>query len=148
MGIGTMIIMESGSRWPTWLGRDGSSIAAIELVSQRPGETSRLFAQRAVHRLLELDAAPLMSILVCNPDSGAERMTWRDALLRALVSRAKTAGCGQVVLAADGDYGQRCELLRLAARLNEEVEDDDGVAVRFRAQAREAGPFREIRQVA
>jgi hypothetical protein len=150
MGVATMIIMETGSCWPVWLDREGapSPSSSIERISQRPGENSRQFAQRAVHRLLELDQAPLTSILVCNAEASGERMTWRGVLLRALVRRAQNDGRGHVVLAADGDYGQRCELLRLAARLNEEVQEDDGVAVRFRALAREASPSRQIRQVA
>ena len=148
MGIGMMVIMESGSRWPAWLDRKGPTPTSIELVTQQTTESLAQFARRAVQRLLELDEAPSTGVLVCNGQSGGERMALRGTLLKALVGRARSAGQGQVVLAADGDYAQRRDLLGLAARLNEEIEDDMGVAVRFRALAREPRESWRIRRVA
>ena len=147
MGIGTMVIMESGSRWPAWLDQWGPSATSLELVSQRPGEAARQFAERAANRLLELGEAPLTSVLVCNAHAGTERMALRTALLHGLVGQAQAAGRGHVVIAADGDYAQRCDLVRLAARLNDEIENEIGVAVRFRAMARDrrdSVPFRHV----
>jgi hypothetical protein len=148
MGIGMMVIMESGSRWPAWLDRKGPTPNAIELVSQQPGESLGHFARRSVERLIEREEAPSTGILVCNGQSGGERMSLRATLLRALVGRARRDGRGQVLLAADGDYAQRRDLLALAARLNEEIEDDAGVVVRYRALAREPREAWRDRQVA
>jgi hypothetical protein len=148
MGFGMMVIMESGSQWPAWLDRKGPTPTSIELVTQQTTESLAQFARRAVQRLLELDEAPSTGVLVCNGQSGGERMALRGTLLRALVGRASSAGQGQVVLAADGDYAQRRDLLGLAARLNEEIEDDMGVVVRFRALAREPRESWRVRRVA
>ncbi|MFC1642377.1 hypothetical protein ACFL5O_06785 [Myxococcota bacterium] len=148
MGNRTMVIMESGSQWPAWLDRKGPSPSSIELIAQKPRETHPQFGRRAAQRLLELDEAPMTAVLVCNAHSGLERMPMRATLARALVGRAQQSGRGHVVLVADGDYTDRRHLMRLAARLNEEIEEHAAVAVRFRAVAREHRELSLSRRVA
>jgi hypothetical protein len=141
-----LVILENGSQWPGWL--DGQDLDSIDLVTQRPGETSAQLARRVVERLSDTTTRPSTATLVCSALGGTERNRARSALLRGLLGSAVGAGAGHVVLVADGSQPQRRELACLAAALDREIRDEPTVSLRFRALSRRQAAEPRQRRVA
>jgi hypothetical protein len=137
MGKETMLVMEAGSLWPSFVDRDEDATDVIVIV-EHTGERPLAFAHRVFERVAALDAAPAAALLVCAEDSSPERLRVRETLLRALLARAEDTGTGVVVLVAGGTFPQQRALADLATRLAGELDDAAGVTLRFRAVSRPA----------
>lgn len=130
----SMVLMESGSRWPQWVDRQASG--QVAMVVEHSGEPIHEFSRRIAERLTHAGNVPLTVTLVCNAQGGVERNRFREVVLRSVLCRLLDAGRGHVVLVADGDFSQRRILAELASRMCGEIGDTAAVFLRFRAQAR------------
>ncbi len=138
MGATTVVILESGSRWPTWLGEDPAATKDVAVIAQRAGESLKSFKRRATRRIrsFETNAAPLTGVLVCSGGVSTEAFALRHAVMQKLLGMMQAAQRGHVVLVADGDYAQQRRLAWLAAGLNEQLDDTSMVSLRFRTMPR------------
>ena len=138
MGATTVVILESGSRWPTWLGEDPAATRDVAVVAQRAGESLKSFKRRATRRVrsFETSAAPLTGVLVCSMGVSTEAFAFRHAVMQKLLGMMQAAQRGHVVLVADGDYAQQRRLAWLAAGLNEQLDETSMVSLRFRTMPR------------
>ena len=130
-----LVILENGSRWPSWL--DQQPADSVDLLTQRAGETLAQLTRRVVEFVAATDRPWSTATLVCSGHDAPESNALRRRLLRALLGRAADVGSGHVVLAADGSPEQRRRLARLAADLDRDIRDLAGVALRFRALSRQ-----------
>ena len=138
MGATTVVILESGSRWPAWLGEDPADTKDLAVVAQRAGESLKSFKRRAARRIrsFEASAAPLTGVLVCSGGVSTEAFAFRHAIMQKLLGLMQAAQRGHVVLVADGDYAQQRRLAWLAAGLNEQLDETSMVSLRFRTMPR------------
>jgi hypothetical protein len=138
MGATTVVILESGSRWPTWLGEDPAATRDVAVIAQRAGETLKSFKRRATRRIRSFDSktAPLTGVLVCSGGVSTEAFAFRHAIMQKLMGMMQAAQRGHVVLVADGDYAQQRRLAWLAAGLNEQLDESSLVSLRFRTMPR------------
>jgi hypothetical protein len=138
MALETLVILESGGRWPEWLDEDDPSLLCL-LPEGR--ESTSEFHGRAERFLREL-STPAASAVVVSGEGGDEMATeTRRCLLVALVDHLELDGGGKLVLIADGDYVTRRSLTALALELSEFLEETDSpVSCRLRAQPRSAPP--------
>jgi len=136
MHADSMVILESGSRWPSWLGEAAEAARHTSVVAQKPGETPAAFRRRAGRRIRAL-RHPLTATLVCGPESCAARSTLRRTLAQALIDTMTELGRGHVVLVADGGHGTQRQVVDLARDLSQQLDPRAMVSVRFRALPRE-----------
>jgi hypothetical protein len=138
MTVDSLVVLESRSRWPTWLGEAAEAAGHTAVVAQRQTETLAAFKRRATRRMRSLQgrATPQTALLVCNCEAHAERFESRRSLLQTLLCMMQRADQGHVVLVADGNYALRRRLASLASELNNKLAPDSFVAVRFRALPR------------
>lgn len=134
MELRTLVVRERGSRWPGWV--DRRARGSVRVMMPLSHESTSEFVRRVARQVSALETVPPTLALVCNRETGPVLQTARANLLRALVDAARKAGSGSVVVVADGSYGLRRTLAALASRLNEEIEDETPVSVRFRAASR------------
>ena len=132
----SMVIMESESRWPTWLGDPADASRHMAMVMQRPYESLSAFKRRAAARIdrVQGNIPPLTATLVCNRRSGKDSLASRRTLLANLLTMMQNAGSGHVVLVGDGDHTTQRKLMRIVGELNAGTADDSGVSLRFRAR--------------
>ena len=132
----SMVIMESESRWPTWLGDHADPSRHTAMVMQRPYESLACFKRRAAARIewVQANAPPLTATLVCNRRSGRDSLASRRALLTNLLAMMRSVGSGHGVLVGDGEHTLQRKLMRLVGELNAGSSDDSTVSLRFRAR--------------
>jgi hypothetical protein len=138
MALETLVILESGGRWPEWLDEDDPTLLCL---CQEGRESTSEFHGRAERFLREL-STPAASAVVVSGEGGDEMATeTRRCLLVALVDHLELDGGGKLVLIADGDYVTRRSLTALALELSEFLEETDSpVSCRLRAQPRSSPP--------
>ena len=133
----TLVILEAGAAWPSWLGEEVTEVVTEAVF----GADALTLALDRIRRR----GAELASVVgVCGPDSGTGRRLDRDLLLRAVAAAVDfSIPEGRLVVVSDGDYGARQELARLVLELSDALESSAStVSVRFRAQPRSSAPPR------
>jgi hypothetical protein len=133
----SIVVMECGSRWPSWVDRQAGSESNVAVVSQQPDESQDNFTARALAIATSnaVVTRPARAVLVCSADAGTHPA--RHQLLLGLVRTMADSGGGQVVLVADGSSLERLELATVASELNAQLDAEDvPVTVTFRAAPR------------
>jgi hypothetical protein len=134
MGANSIVILESASRWPAWMGDDPPATNDVAVVAQRQGESLTAFKRRATQQIRSLQATrpPLTAVLVCGAGRSTESFAFRHFVLQQLLAMMQRAGRGHLVLVADADHAQQRRLAWLAAGLSEQLDEDSMVSLRFR----------------
>jgi hypothetical protein len=124
----SMVVQETGARWPAWLGELADAARHVAVITQRPAESLAAFEQRAAERVATQASRrpPLTATLVCNRRQGKDALAVRRSLLVSLLGMMQAAGSGHVVLAGDDDE-------RLANLAREFEATSWSASVRFRA---------------
>ncbi len=141
----SVVVLETGSSWPPWLGEYQKHAPNSVVVAQSAEESGSQFAQRIARRVDEIaagDAAIHAALLVCNgaldEPSVVARRQMCACLLRVMVQKRQ----GELVLAADARAGDdfRHELFALAGTLCDELRGSEvSVRVRFGSGRPETG---------
>jgi hypothetical protein len=132
MRADSMVILEAGGRWPSWLGEPADAATHTSVVAQQPGETLGAFKRRANRRIRSLER-PLTATLVCGPKTGIGQQALRRSLAEALIQTMNGFGRGHVVLVADGGHMTRRQVVSLATELSHRLDPQSMVSLRFRA---------------
>ncbi len=138
-----LVVLERGSRWPTWLERPDEESAETWLVAQQADESCREFEARGFDLVAASDvvAEPDHAVLVCNGEHGYDDLAMRENLLRAMIGRVETSRNGQISLVVDGSSRTRQLGAEMALSLNQELEETSSlVRLRFRAQPQTIAP--------
>jgi hypothetical protein len=135
----TLILMESGAVWPTWL--DASSERA-ETLWQAENETSLDFFDAILERIRAGSDALKMVVLVCGQAGSASQSAARAAFLGGIASALEFhTGCGEMVVVSDGDYGARAALASQVLQVSTDLEQaGSDTRIRLRAQPRSTRP--------
>jgi hypothetical protein len=133
----SVVVLESGSTWPPWLGEYQKHAPNSVVVAQSVEESGPDFARRIARRVDEIgagDAAIHAALLVSNglldDASVSARKQMCDSLLRVMIKKRQ----GELVLAAAAHAGDelRHELFALAGALCDDLRGTPvSVRVRF-----------------
>jgi hypothetical protein len=136
-GLLSVVVLESGSAWPPWLGEYQKHAPSSIVIAQSAGESGCEFTKRIARRMTEIaagDAAIHAALLVSNgaldEASVSARKRICESLLRVMVQKRR----GELVLAAALHAGDelRHELFALAGTLCDELRGPEvSVRVRF-----------------
>lgn len=127
----TIVVMEAGGRFPSWVDEQNGPESNVWIVAQSASESAAAFAERAVIQLLTSTARTVL--YVCHAASGVDA-TLRAGFAQKLVDCMQTLGNANVVLVADGGYAFRNELAALSEQLIGEIDERNvQVTLRFRA---------------
>jgi hypothetical protein len=153
-GLLSVVVLESGSAWPPWLGEYQKQAPNSIVIAQSGGESGLEFAQRIARRMDEIaarDAAIHVALLVSNgaldEPSVSARKRICESLLRVMVQKRR----GELVLAAALHAGDelRHELFALAGTLCDELRGPEvSVRVRFGSGRPEPGVSGVMKSVA
>ena len=135
MQIGSIVVMESGADWPTWVDEEAGVMSSVVVLSRQRGETAETFTTRARSRLQALaeHRSPRRGVLVCGALQGGEAPSSRERLLRALCEVVCSAGGDEVVL-----IGEDARLIRRLTGYVRELDqraDADGRRFSLRLRA-------------
>ncbi|HEY1697229.1 MAG TPA: hypothetical protein VGG39_33945 [Polyangiaceae bacterium] len=137
----SLVVMEKGSAWP-------GHVAAMQDVIAFSHDDGGLL-QRTQEKLATLRSnrhSVRLAVLACNEDFGANALTRRARVARALLAAVSQASLGRLVLSASSVASPtlRAELLTLAGELTGELGRATAtISLRFTEQARPAaGPHR------
>jgi hypothetical protein len=138
MALETLVIVETGGRWPEWLREEDPGLLCL---FQEGRESVSEFHARAERFLRELSTSADSAVLVSGEGGDELASETRRCLLVALVDHLELEGGGKLVLIADGDYVTRRSLTALALELSAFLEETDSpVSCRLRAQPRSVPP--------
>jgi hypothetical protein len=138
MALETLVIVETGGRWPEWLDSEDAELLCL---FQEPRESVSELHGRAERFLRELSLPARSAVLVSGEGGDELASETRRCLLVALVDHLELGGGGKLVLIADGDYVTRRSLTALAFELSAFLEETDSpVSCRLRAQPRTLPP--------
>lgn len=103
METDSIVVMESGADWPSWVDQEAGAVSNVVILARQPRESVRAFGARTERRLDGLTelAAPRRGVLVCGTDQDGDSRACRVSILRALASVIRHAGGGEVVLIGD-----------------------------------------------
>lgn len=144
----TLLILELGAPWPTWVSghRSRADQAAVEVQAQ--GESAEEFADRLVNRVERIrqqNRTLLGAGYVCAP-SDCDRTALRKRSCEALLSIFSKDEQPEFILAA-GDWAvsdpQREDLIQLWSELSQRV-PNISVSIRFEETADKSGAFRTV----
>lgn len=101
MNDDSIVVMESGAGWPTWVDEEAGAVSRVIVLSRQPEESARDFEIRARKRLGSLAElrAPRRGVLVSR--TGQPTPASRERLLRILCEVVERAGGEEVVLIGD-----------------------------------------------
>ncbi|HMR07850.1 MAG TPA: hypothetical protein PKA88_18840 [Polyangiaceae bacterium] len=135
----TLILMESGALWPTWL--DAASGAA-ETLWQAHNEKRLDFFDAALERIRAGSDALKSVVLVCAPTDSVANAAARGAFLSGIASALEFhTESAEMVLVSDGDYGTRAALAHLVLQISTDLEHaGSDTRIRLRAQPRSTRP--------
>jgi hypothetical protein len=99
----SVVVLESGAGWPTWVDAEAGEASSIVVLSRQRRETAENFEARARARLGSLAElrAPRRGVLVCGTGQGQPAPACRERLLRILCEVIGRAGGDEVVLIGD-----------------------------------------------
>jgi hypothetical protein len=99
----SIVVMESGAGWPTWVDEEAGPVSSVVVLSRHPGESVEKFESRARARLGTLadHRAPRRGVLVCGTAQGQQTPASRERLLRILCEVIGRSGGNEVVLIGD-----------------------------------------------
>jgi hypothetical protein len=128
MNSDSIVVMENGAGWPTWVDEEAGAVSRVVVLSKQPGEGLADFESRARARLgaLAERSMPRRGVLICAPGRSQPRSS-REQLVHVLLDIVSAAGGGEVVLIGDDPSLIR----RLAGRI-EELNRGAPVALRLR----------------
>lgn len=136
----TIVVMESGSLWPTWLnspqGEHGSSTVQAQMHDESPVE----FSTRVVGRVHEgqFSARISFAVLVWNDDMSGTALGSRFRIARAIVQAMRDVEGAEILVSAPSgaDDSRQQELMALLAALCESLSDANvSLSVRFSTPA-------------
>ena len=118
MNDDSIVVMESGAGWPTWVDEEAGAASSVVVLSRHRGETADDFEARARSRLGSLAElrAPRRGILVCETLRADTTPASRERLLRILCDVIGRAGGDEVVLI--GDDAKLIQRLSRSTRLS------------------------------
>ena len=131
----SVVIIEAGAGWPTWITEYQRRAPNAAVVAQSATDPIDAFRERAVRRVGEIamqHKALHVGILVCGDGQEPERPAFRREICRAVVNALDSKG--DFVLAANEDCDERFkhELMALVGELAEERKGSHiNVRVRF-----------------
>ena len=131
----TLVVMESGSVWPSWLnspqGEHGGSTVHAQMQEESPGE----FARRVIRRIRDGSGSSrvVLAVLVWGDDMSAPALGARFRVARTIAGSVAKEPAAEVVISAafGADDARRHELMALAGALCVSLSDSD-VALRVR----------------
>ena len=103
MNNDSIVVMESGASWPTWVDEEAGAVSSVVVLSRHRGESVENFESRARSRLGSLAElrAPRRGLLVCGTAQGQQPPASRERLLRILCEVIGRSGGNEVVLIGD-----------------------------------------------
>jgi hypothetical protein len=118
METDSIVVMESGADWPTWVDQEAGAVSNVVILARQPRESIRAFGTRTERTERRLDslselAAPRRGDLVCGPERDADSRSCRVSILKALASVVRRAGGGEIVLVGE----DRAALIEVEAHL-------------------------------
>src|SRR5688572_25704877 len=128
MSSDSIVVMESGAGWPSWLDEEAGAVSRVVVLSKQRGETADEFESRARDRLATLAerSRPGRGVLVCGPGRSPPAAS-RERLVKVLLEVMGRAGGGEVVLIGD----DRALVRRMAGHV-EQLNHEAPVSLRLR----------------
>ncbi|HEY3234096.1 MAG TPA: hypothetical protein VGJ84_05240 [Polyangiaceae bacterium] len=120
MRTDSIVVMDVGSEWPSWVDEGGSQESNVAVISRQEGECGDEFACRArawLTRVAEV-FRPECGVVV----TGGEAPTWVSAILEALASVLVSSGGDSLILVSAGGHAQQRELAHVVRALGRELE--------------------------
>lgn len=144
----SLIVIEAGARWPSWVA-DRQRAAPNSFVEVQTGsEPPQHFAQRVSSRVVGLSAdrkALRLAVIATNGGTDPEASAARSMIARALLRAMARSGGGELVLSAESTDDARHELFALAGALCEGLKGSQiSVSVRFSDRRSSSGTMPKI----
>ena len=83
----SLVIVERGARFPTWIDEMAGNDSSVRVIAQRERESEHAFEARVLEfleRFTKLTGSPHRAVLACVNESGRARTTSRAVLILAL----------------------------------------------------------------